>query len=156
MVFAWLGDVLLQVGSDYFTFGLASFLIMQLIYAFVFAKDWKSNVLTVLLSLATLIGYSLYLINYLWDFLFGDKLPVIVYTIAITLMAFTAINRSGQVKGYSYVVIGVLLFVFSDTVLAVNNFGPGFQYGGLAVMITYVTAQYLIVEGYAKHLRSLV
>jgi len=154
--FAWMGDVFLQISSRYFTYGLASFLVMQLIYAYIFFKDWNSNTFTVLISLVTLVGYNLFLINYLWDFLFGDRLPVIIYTIAIAIMAFAAINRSGQLRGYSFVVIGVLLFVFSDTVLAVDNFGPGFRYAGLAVMATYIAAQYLIVEGYAIHLRSLV
>lgn len=156
LIFAWLGDVLLLGGSRFFLYGLLSFLVMQLIYTFIFLKDWKSNLYTVLFSLVILIGYGVFLCNYLWDFLFGDRVPVIVYSVAITAMAFTAINRSALIKGYSSVVMGVLLFVFSDTVLSVDNFGPGLKYGGLMVMSTYILAQYLIVEGYAKYLRSLV
>lgn len=157
LVFAWLGDVfLLFSGEQFFIYGLGSFLVMQLIYAFIFLKDWKSTLFTVLFSLATLIGYSVYFNHYLWEFTSDQRVAIIAYTVAITLMAFTGINRSAVLKGYSYVVIGVLLFVFSDTILAVNIFGPGLAYGGLAVMTTYILAQYFIVEGYAKHLRSLV
>ena len=72
------------------------------------------------------------------------------------MMAFFGINRLKVLNGYLYIVYGVILFVISDTVLAINNFADGFWQGGFVVMLTYILAQYFIVEGYAKHLRSLV
>jgi len=65
------------------------------------------------------------------------------------LMLLSALNRYGKVNGLSYilVVIGAMLFVISDSLIAVNKFHMKINFAGVMIMITYVTAQYLIVLG---------
>lgn len=157
LVLAWLGDVfLLFSGSTFFLLGLGSFLLMQILYSVIFYKNRefkKGKFMTsiILLSLFT-IGSN----YYLFPFTAEIRIPVIVYSIAIAIMALVGINRESTLSGYSHIFVGVILFVISDSVLAINNFGPGFWKGGFLVMLTYILAQYCIVEGYSKYLRSSI
>jgi uncharacterized membrane protein YhhN len=47
-------------------------------------------------------------------------------------------------------VAGALLFVCSDSLLAINKFGQPFRFAGLLIMFTYCLAQFLIVWGVVK------
>ena len=49
--------------------------------------------------------------------------------------------------------IGALLFVISDSVLAVNKFYESFELSGLVIMFTYGLAQLFITEGAMKYIR---
>jgi uncharacterized membrane protein YhhN len=88
------------------------------------------------------------------SFLYGDlaemKLPVIIYAIVILTMLSGAINRSEKVNQHSYwlVLAGAILFVISDSAIAVNKFSLPFESSGIVIMSTYILAQYLIVTGY--------
>jgi len=155
LFFAWLGDVLLLFsGANFFLLGLGSFLVMQILYSFIFYKERKINSKKALITAFLLIIFCVSFNNYLWPFVQEIRVPVIVYSIAIALMTFTGINRDRKLIGYQYILLGVLLFVVSDSILAINSFGPGIWNGGFLVMLTYILAQYFIVEGYARHLRS--
>lgn len=157
LVFAWLGDVfLLFSGKDFFLLGLGSFLIMQILYSVIFYKNRKIKKSKLSLSILLLALFSIGFNYYLYPFTTEIRIPVIVYSAAIAVMALTGINRDNNLAGYSHIFIGVLLFVISDTILAFNSFGPGLWKGGFLVMLTYILAQYCIVEGYAKYLRSSV
>ena len=42
---------------------------------------------------------------------------------------------------------GALLFVISDSVLAINKFYQSFELAGIVIMLTYGFAQLFIIEG---------
>jgi uncharacterized membrane protein YhhN len=42
---------------------------------------------------------------------------------------------------------GALLFIISDSILAVNKFYSSFNYAGILIMLTYALAQLFIVMG---------
>ncbi|MEJ0102592.1 MAG: lysoplasmalogenase family protein [Bacteroidota bacterium] len=50
---------------------------------------------------------------------------------------------------------GALLFVLSDTVLAVNKFYYPFMEAGIIIMATYGVAQLLIVQGAIEYTRKI-
>ncbi|MFM8740122.1 MAG: lysoplasmalogenase family protein, partial [Cytophagales bacterium] len=54
-------------------------------------------------------------------------------------------------KSFFLVMLGALLFMVSDSLLAVNKFLNPFEFSGIAIMATYCAAQYLIVEGLLQH-----
>ena len=64
-------------------------------------------------------------------------------------MAIMAVNRKGRVNTLSFnlVIYGSILFVISDSILAYNKFVFPISYSGLAIMSTYMAAQYLITVG---------
>ena len=73
------------------------------------------------------------------------KVPVIAYMIAISLMAITAGFRVDS--KFLWVALGALIFMVSDTLIAVSRFVAPFDYSGVAVMSTYYLAQLLICTG---------
>ncbi|MGD0341839.1 MAG: lysoplasmalogenase, partial [Bacteroidales bacterium] len=70
----------------------------------------------------------------------------------ILTMLVAAINRYGNVRKPSYILVlcGAILFVLSDSLIALNKFGFPFIFSSIAVMSTYIAAQYLIVAGILK------
>jgi uncharacterized membrane protein YhhN len=76
-------------------------------------------------------------------------LPVTAYMIAISLMAIAAGFRDEQ--QFLWVAMGALMFMISDTLIAVERFVTPFEYSGMAVMSTYYLAQLLICVGIVRH-----
>jgi len=70
----------------------------------------------------------------------------------ILSMLTSAINRLEKVNtsSYYFVLIGAVLFVISDSAIAINKFSLHFESSGIVVMTTYIIAQYLIVSGFIK------
>ena len=55
-------------------------------------------------------------------------------------------------KAGKLMMIGALLFVISDSVLAVNKFYSSFMEAGMIIMFTYGIAQLLIVQGAIEYI----
>jgi len=148
MIFALLGDIFLMFdGQDFFLIGLSCFLVMQVLYAFTFLEDRVNDTRSIIFKSLPVIFVSIAVITYLWEGLGEMRIPVAIYTAAISIMVISALIRRSNVIWYLPVVTGVLLFMVSDALIAVSKFGPtfiGIEYG---VMATYMLAQYLIVRG---------
>ncbi len=140
------GDIFLLFETK-FMWGLASFLVMQILYSYVFWQDRNKGKLKIGYGIGLLIVISI-VAFLLWDQLGNLKIPVLIYMGAIGLMSFTAHNRYQSLNGYYFIFIGTLLFIISDTVLGIHQFDTGIHLGKLTVMLTYASAQYLIVQGY--------
>ena len=80
------------------------------------------------------------------------KIPVTVYGIVITSMMLMAFNRKNIVNSTSFYLVfaGALLFVFSDSCIAVNLFYKPFELARMVIMSTYIIAQFLIIKGILK------
>lgn len=147
IIAAWAGDVFL-LSDDHFLFGLGSFLIMQVLYSVTFWKDRSLNKSSYFYGIFLLLTTGA-ITAFLWDSLDDLLLPVIIYVLAIGLMSYTAFARDKALAGYWMVFAGTLLFMISDTVLALHQF-TDLHLGKLTVMSTYILAQYFIVDGYIK------
>lgn len=148
-----LGDIFLmfeKVSSLYFTLGLASFLIAHVLFALTFIKRWNKLTLNSFkwVSLA-LLSYGILLFFILKNSLGPLRIPVILYVLGIMAMAITAFRRKGMVSQLSFILVfvGALLFVVSDSLLAVDKFMFVIPIAHILVMGTYATAQYLITKG---------
>ena len=64
----------------------------------------------------------------------------------------TAFNRKNLVNSTSFllVFIGALIFVVSDSCIAINVFYKPFEFARIAIMSTYTIAQFLIIYGVIK------
>ncbi len=148
MIFALFGDIFLMFnGEEFFLIGLSCFLVMQLLYTITFLKDRVNDILLMIYRSLPILFISIAVIAYLWNGLGEMRIPVSVYTAAISLMVISALIRRSNMYWYFPVVIGVILFMISDALIALSKFGPtftGIEYG---VMATYMLAQYLIVRG---------
>lgn len=148
MIFALFGDIFLMFnGEEFFLIGLSCFLVMQLLYTITFLKDRVNDILLMIYRSLPVIFVSIAVITYLWDGLGEMRIPVAIYTAAISMMVISALIRRSNVTWYLPVVKGVLLFMVSDALIAVSKFGPSFNGIEYGVMATYMLAQYLIVRG---------
>ena len=84
------------------------------------------------------------------------RLPVIVYLLAIAVMVITTLFRRGKVPARSFwwVFGGAVLFMISDSLIAIEKFYGPIPLREWWVMSTYLAAQYLIVEGLLFELRK--
>lgn len=153
LIFSWIGDITLQLTflrEDLFLVGLGSFLIAQLLYMVAFFTTKGPSILfrKSYLVLPPVL-YGVLILWLLWDGLGDMTLPVIVYCIVILAMLSAAINRKGKVNPQSYqlVLFGAILFILSDSLIAVNRFKQSFELASISIMTSYITAQYLIVLG---------
>jgi len=80
------------------------------------------------------------------------KIAVFVYMIALLGMSAMALNRYKTVSSVSFnlVFYGSLLFVISDTLIALNKFLIPIPNDRIFVMSTYIAAQYLMMRGLLK------
>lgn len=155
LIFSLAGDVLLMLPgeqSSFFLAGLTAFLAAHIAYIRLFLsqidpRKFSRNIWPV--SLIFLIGYTYLILRILVPSLGELLLPVMVYVAVILTMAFLALNRYRQVPGRSfyYVAIGALLFVLSDSILALNRFHSPLPHAGFLIMSTYSMAQFALVEG---------
>ena len=138
LVFCGIGDVSLEL--DRFTLGLGAFLIGHLFYVVVFWHQLRINASKALVLLC-LFAYGGLLMNWLNPWLGNMQMPVYMYFAVITTMAVTAIAGSAN---HRFVALGALLFVVSDSLIAVNRFIEPVPGGRYWIMILYYVAQYLL------------
>ncbi len=157
LFFALGGDVLLMIrGMHLFIPGLASFLIMQLFYISVFSRQIKTKTTRAdsLLSAIPFLGYAITLFTYIAPNLTDPviKVAVAIYAASISVMSWLAFRRRSSVSRVSflYVFLGALLFMVSDSLIAIGRFIAPIPLNGLWVMGTYSAAQLFITLGLIK------
>jgi len=171
LLFSFGGDTLLMfVESDpkaqiFFLLGLASFLLAHLAYLFAFIKYPSTQKGFVKKRPIWVIPFLLLLIiflTYLWPDLPGDfRIPVFLYACAIIAMALGSLNLKGKIADpiAQTILIGALLFVFSDAIIALNKFKTAqlsIPEPRLMIMIPYLVGQYLIAKGSAAANNTLI
>ena len=150
LVFSLGGDVFLMWPEDRFVLGLVSFLIAHIFYIIAFATDADGGLnWSPLLPLVIFGGFMLWI---LWPGLGSMKGPVVAYMAAILVMGWLALSRwqGTDRPGVALAGIGAVLFIISDSILAVDRFRTKFLAARLLVLSTYFTAQTLIalsIEG---------
>lgn len=158
LAFSWVGDIVLlfaDIAEIYFILALASFLISHLIYCTLFNKqkavEIRNNIVFRIGCLIILL-YVVGMISFLLPTLGTLKVPVIIYAFVISTMLLFAFNGflSWSKPGNKYVFYGALIFVVSDSILAIDKFYTPIQKGSFFIMVTYLVAQYLIVDGILK------
>lgn len=164
LLFCWAGDCFLlfqSVQPIYFMAGLGSFLVGHMLYIFAYQQHrWPAGQglmgpqkirFTLPIVLA---GTGLVVVLYP---VLGDlKSPVMLYALIITLMSIQALLRFGftSTKSFGLVFGGAVLFMISDSVLALNKFLEPIASASGWIMLTYCTAQFLIVAGILEHEKS--
>ncbi|QQS31198.1 MAG: lysoplasmalogenase [Sphingobacteriales bacterium] len=159
LFFSCCGDVFLMIkptSQILFISGLVSFLVAHLLYirAYrltslpitqgIFRKSWWLLIPFVVFEIALL-----YLLS---PNLKDLAIPVSVYATVLLLMAVYALNRYGVVPEISFraVFIGALVFVVSDSLIAINKFYQPVPLARVWIMGTYCLSQWLIVWGLMK------
>jgi uncharacterized membrane protein YhhN len=157
LIFSWIGDVLLQIkngGYLYFLLGLISFLLTHILYAIVFFETTGEFIFlkTKRLLLLVIIIYGALIIYTIMPGLGKLQIPVTIYGIIITGMVVAALSRYGKVNETSYMLVflGAVLFLISDSLIAMNKFKQSFPEASVLIMCTYLAGQFMIIEGTIK------
>jgi uncharacterized membrane protein YhhN len=137
------GDIFLML-PDRFVLGLASFLCAHVLY--VAAFTYESGGALSFWTLAPFLVYGGLMLRALWPHLGKLKLPVLVYVAAILAMGWTAAGRRllTEQAGSLQAFLGALLFIASDSALALDKFRRPFRSAQLIILSTYFAAQWLI------------
>jgi uncharacterized membrane protein YhhN len=160
LFFSWTGDVLLMFQdrqSGFFLLGLSAFLIAHIFYIFFYHQvRRKENVKSRWWLLVVVALYYAALISLLYPYLGDMKIPVPVYGIVISFMLLLALHMffiRHKTAG-AWMMTGAILFILSDSILAINKFYRSFETGGLLTMLTYGLAQAFIVTGAILYLSA--
>ena len=140
------GDILLMLPQDLFVQGLATFLVAHLFYITAFARTGGGlRAPVVALAVAAYAGAML---AFLWPSLGDLRIPVIAYVGVIGTMAWQAIARWRHLRSTdaARAAAGAVLFMVSDTALAIERFRGEFPGSFVTVISTYWVAQYLIAR----------
>ena len=161
LLFSFAGDVLLMFQAKkeiFFLLGLSAFLIAHIFYIIFFHHiRLKEGVKSNPWLLVPVVVYYAGLIYFLSPYLGEMKLPVRIYGIVISFMFMLAMHMlfiKNKIAG-KWMMIGALLFIISDSVLAINKFYQPFEIAGVLIMLTYGLAQLFIVKGAADYINSV-
>jgi uncharacterized membrane protein YhhN len=158
--FSMFGDIFLMLPKEQFIPGLISFLLAHLAYTVGFTTSLPNLDLPTIILIFILLLTAYQVFKRISEGLDSKqltrlKIPVLAYTIIITLMVFSAITTFLRLE-WSFlsamsVSIGAILFFLSDTILAWNKFVQPLRFGKLITIINYHAGQILIVIGAVYH-----
>ena len=144
LFFSLIGDIFLIFPKKHFLRGLISFLIGHIFYIVAFSSE-RTVILASWIPLP-LILYGLAIFYILRSHLGKMLLPVLIYMIIILVMAWQAWERWlwFQNRMALCAAVGAVLFLISDSLLAINRFKRSFKMAEVLILSTYFSAQWLI------------
>jgi uncharacterized membrane protein YhhN len=154
LLFSAAGDAFLAYdGQRLFVPGLASFLVTHLLYAAVFVLATKGAATPMSagrkVMFAVIPTFAVAYSAVLWPKLGALAIPVTVYIAAIVVMAMLSLRFRAIA-----VPLGAVLFMVSDSLIALERFLWQAAWVGPLVWITYALAQLLITRGMLADTRS--
>ncbi len=160
LLFSLAGDIFLMLPREQFIPGLVSFLLAHT--AYVIGLTRSSPVLNpialvpaLLVAAASVQMYRRIAAGVQASGHTKLKIPVLIYTIVISLMLFAALltllRVDWSLEAALLISAGALLFYISDGILAWNKFVHPLRYGKMAIITTYHIGQLLITLGAALH-----
>jgi uncharacterized membrane protein YhhN len=161
LFFSCIGDIFLlfeDKREEFFIAGLGCFLFTHLAYIGFFLKIRYSNYPLpdcqwpyIFLTEAALLLFIFTMLPYLGDM----SIPVIIYAIFISFTLLTSMHAfrlKEQVSGW-FAVGGAILFILSDTLIAIDHFYHTIPAGNFLVILTYGLAQWGLCTGGLKYLQ---
>ena len=153
LFFSFLGDVFLLDKNGYFLLGIGSFLITQILFIkIIISKLRKVANHQIFISTLPFVIYFTVLIFKIKDNLNELLIPVVIYGITISVFGMVSLlyYLINKTKKSQLLLVGAILFIASDSMIALNKFHePKIMYP-VAIMITYILAQYLIYRFIVK------
>jgi uncharacterized membrane protein YhhN len=147
LFFSFAGDVLLLRSDHFFMLGLSAFLLTHIAYLFAFTRGThfpaRPGVWILYLLFAACCNVLLFS-----RLPAGLRIPVAVYSLFLVSMAAQAMGRSllSRTSASRLAASGALLFVLSDSLLALNRFYAPLRLAPLLILVPYYAAQWLIAS----------
>ncbi|WP_276366534.1 lysoplasmalogenase [Chryseolinea sp. H1M3-3] len=166
ILLSFAGDTTLMfesVNPVFFMVGLGSFLIAHIFYIIAYRQHQdqaEENALKGIQKMRLAFPVVLWgtgLVVVLFPTLGDLKIPVMIYALAMMVMVLNAVFRFGRTQQASFWLVfgGSALFMLSDSLLAINKFFKPVNGAHIWVMVTYILAQFFIIEGLCIHSRNV-
>ena len=171
LLFSFFGDILLMITEQtiiwpgikeetWFIMGVFSFMIAQVFYIITYkyyrSYEGKKSARHITVSLSSvIILYTMILWAKLYPHLDDMLIPVTIYTLTILTMVLMAITRHRKTSPKSFIMVlaGAVIFLLSDSMIAINKFILPLEHERLLIMITYILGQFLIISGLIEHIK---
>jgi uncharacterized membrane protein YhhN len=148
LIFSFFGDVfLLYSGQLPFKIGLVSFLIAHILFIKIVMHRIEKVSFSIILKSVIPFGIFLSLLIFTLKDSLGELLiPVIIYGFTISMFGVVSLINYLETKSNKsvWMLIGAIVFMISDALLAINKFYLPKEIFGVLIMGTYIIAQYLI------------
>lgn len=160
LLFSLAGDIFLMFENSnplYFLLGLSSFLVAHIFYIVFFNQlRVKEKIGGKAFLMIIVVVYFIGMMTLLSPHLGPMKSAVYIYAIVISLMLMLAMHAGfiANKQAALLFVTGAILFVLSDSLLAINKFYASFPAASFGIMITYGLAQYFIVSGALNYING--
>lgn len=149
LVFCMIGDYTLQ----WFIIGLSSFLVGHIFYIIAFRSSISP---APKLAKILLVIYGLSMAIWLAGTLLTRSeilvaIAICAYIVIISTMGWTALHTKEP-----FAIIGALLFITSDSILAINRFITAVPFEHELIMLTYYTAQLFLMLSIRKMQQKVI
>lgn len=148
LAFSFVGDLLLIQNENYFIAGLLAFFCAHIMYIIRFFNARFIDFKRVLTASVFLLAYTFPLLCLIIPEV-GELLPYIILYVAVLMvlvktmyLRFDFVNKNSYIFG----LLGSVIYVLSDSILAIDKFLIEVPFGQVMIMFTYGIAQYLIVK----------
>ena len=145
LIFCAIGDYTLQ----WFIIGLCFFLTGHLFYITAFLTNRIQKTPKIVLPILLIYGVIMASI------ICGGLLVKNEIILAIAVLAYISIillmGYSSWKTANKYAIIGSILFIISDSILAINRFTMDVPFSGQLIMLTYYGAQFLFAYSISKY-----
>jgi uncharacterized membrane protein YhhN len=149
LFFSFWGDVLLLFNELFFVYGLAAFLIAHILFIKI-TKDFlkKPSPRKIVIALFPFVVFFLVLLYLIENNLNEMLIPVVIYGAVISVFgAITFLNYLQKRNTENlWLFLGAVIFIVSDSMIALNKFYEPQEMYSVSIMITYIVAQYLICK----------
>ena len=136
----------------WFIIGLITFLIGHIIYIFAFRRIKKNTIPK--WAAALLLLYGLIMIIWIAGTLWTEGEFVLVVAVVLYIGVILTMGWHALQTGNRFAIIGAILFIFSDSILAINKFIVAIPYEHALVMLSYYGAQFLFSYSIFSHYSS--
>ncbi len=150
----FLGDLVIIKHTDiiFLSMSLLFFSIGKIFFCLKFSHKRDFNILRLVPFSIIMFTYTVFLISVLFKSLKAFFVPAL-FSFFLTLLMFQfAYLRKGvfSKKSYLYVFLGVLFYVFSESIMAIKTFKQDLPFQDFLIMMFYGTSLYFIVLGIVK------
>ncbi len=153
LIISLMGDIFIMLQRKNPIIGLVAFLIAHIFYISAFLHGIESFYSLILIPIFV---YAAMFFIYLNKGLNKLRIPVLFYTIVISLMGFMAVNRYLNLLNEKSLLafIGAVFFLISESAWAINRFKKPFASAEIIILGTYFSAQTLLALSVGSDLHN--
>ena len=99
-----------------------------------------------------MFAYAVFLISVVLNGLKGFLIPALIsFFLSLLLFQFAYLRKGVfDKKSYIYVCLGVMIFIFSESMMAIKTFNQSLPFEDILIMLFYGTSMFFIVVGAVK------